>query len=114
MITYLNQRSVYAHREPFACDRIDVLIVDRTTEGGHTLKSVGEPLVMRPLTDKDYGVAKPPTFSLPPDAAQQLMDALWHCGLQPTEGSGSAGAMAATERHLADLQKLVFKTKKIP
>lgn len=41
--------------------------------------------------------------------AQMLMDELWNCGIRPTEGSGSAGSLAATERHLADLQKLVFK-----
>lgn len=33
-------------------------------------------------------------------AAQNLMDSLWNCGLRPTEGKGSAGALAATERHL--------------
>jgi hypothetical protein len=36
--------------------------------------------------------------------AQQLMDELWQCGLRPTEGSGSAGSLAATERHLKDMQ----------
>jgi hypothetical protein len=45
-------------------------------------------------------------------AAQTLMDDLWSSGLRPTEGSGSAGALAATERHLADMQKLVFKNQK--
>lgn len=44
--------------------------------------------------------------------AQALMDDLWSSGLRPTEGSGSAGALAATERHLADMQKLVFKNIK--
>lgn len=39
--------------------------------------------------------------------AQSLMDQLWNCGLRPTEGSGSAGALAATERHLKDLQLLL-------
>ena len=32
--------------------------------------------------------------------AQSLMDQLWSCGLRPSEGSGSAGALAATQRHL--------------
>jgi hypothetical protein len=39
---------------------------------------------------------------------QELMDALWRCGLRPTEGVGSVGALAATERHLKDMQRLVF------
>lgn len=41
--------------------------------------------------------------------AQQLMDELWRAGLRPSEGSGSAGALAATERHLKDMQRLVFE-----
>lgn len=40
---------------------------------------------------------------------QQLMDEIWAAGIRPTEGSGSAGSLAATERHLADMRALVFK-----
>ena len=40
--------------------------------------------------------------------AQQLMDELWQCGLRPTEGSGSAGSLAATERHLKDMQTIAL------
>lgn len=42
-------------------------------------------------------------------AAQDLIDQLWQAGLRPTEGSGSAGSLAATERHLEDMRTLVFK-----
>ena len=49
-----------------------------------------------------------PTVSLQRDAAQQLMDELWRIGVRPTEGSGSAGAMAAVERHLADVRAIAF------
>ncbi|HJV52833.1 MAG TPA: hypothetical protein VJ652_15300 [Noviherbaspirillum sp.] len=51
-----------------------------------------------------------PFLLLKRDCAQQLMDELWGCGLRPSEGSGSAGALAATERHLEDMRSLVFKT----
>lgn len=44
-------------------------------------------------------------------AAQELMDQLWTAGLRPSEGKGSAGSLAATERHLEDMRALVFKTK---
>ena len=44
--------------------------------------------------------------------AQVLMDDLWHCGIRPTEGSGSAGSLKATEYHLEDMRKLVFKEEK--
>lgn len=40
-------------------------------------------------------------------SAQQLMDELWHCGLRPSEGQGSAGQLAATQAHLKDMQGIV-------
>lgn len=43
------------------------------------------------------------------DEAQGLMDSLWECGLRPTEGAGSAGALAATQKHLEDMRRLVFE-----
>lgn len=60
------------------------------------------------LETKDEGSRKPKAFSLNTLEAQALMDRLWSAGLRPSEGSGSAGALAATERHLADMRKLVF------
>lgn len=42
------------------------------------------------------------------EQAQVLMDELWNCGVRPTEGAGSAGAMAAKEAHLQDMRTLVF------
>ncbi len=37
------------------------------------------------------------------------MDDLWAAGLRPTEGTGSAGALRAVERHLEDMRRLVFE-----
>lgn len=45
-------------------------------------------------------------------AAQKLIDDLWNCGLRPGEGSGSAGALKATQGHLEDMRKLVFEKGK--
>jgi hypothetical protein len=50
-----------------------------------------------------------PTLQLDQTRAQRLMDELWHCGLRPSEGTGSAGALAATQAHLKDMQTLTFK-----
>lgn len=47
------------------------------------------------------------SFEMTNDRAQELMDDLWHAGLRPTEGFGSAGAIRAVERHLDDYRKLV-------
>ena len=45
--------------------------------------------------------------------AQKLMDDLWDCGLRPSEGSGSAGAMLATQKHLEDMKTIAFHSLKI-
>jgi hypothetical protein len=50
-----------------------------------------------------------PTLRIGETAAQSLMDQLWTCGIRPTEGHGSAGALSATQRHLEDMRQLVFK-----
>jgi hypothetical protein len=49
-----------------------------------------------------------PTFRMATNEAQMLMDELWNCGLRPTEGTGSAGSLAATQKHLEDMRTLVF------
>lgn len=58
------------------------------------------------------GECAPPAISLTMKQAQQLMDELWSCGIRPTEGSGSAGSLAATERHLKDMQTIAFSALK--
>ena len=72
-------------------------------------------------SDKDFYTAQPVVFeeaeegniiepfaTLSIQSAQQLMDELWNCGLRPTEGTGSAGSLKATEAHLEDMRTLVF------
>jgi hypothetical protein len=66
-------------------------------------------LMMTHYEKEDMGKEIFPTFSLEPEDAQALMDDLWNCGLRPSEGTGSAGALAATQKHLEDMRKLVFK-----
>jgi hypothetical protein len=66
---------------------------------------------VEPLTIKvpeEESLSQPPTFELENQEAQSLMDQLWHCGLRPSEGTGSAGALKATQEHLADMRKLAF------
>lgn len=62
-------------------------------------------LNFKPLPD---GEVPPESFELRNEDAQELMDELWSAGLRPTEGSGSAGALSATQRHLEDMRTLVF------
>ncbi len=81
-------------------------------QGMRPERALGQPVTFAVNTDP--GARSEPTFRLNPEAAQQLMDALWDCGIRPTEGKGSAGQMAATERHLKDMRAFVFNSLKIP
>ena len=60
-------------------------------------EEIGEGLVAEPVLQISYG------------DAQRMIDSLWGAGLRPTEGAGSAGSLAATEKHLADMRKIAFK-----
>ena len=55
------------------------------------------------------GVMINPDFTLSPNDAQQLIDDLWQAGLRPTEGTGSAGSLSATQNHLKDMRKISGK-----
>lgn len=54
-----------------------------------------------------------PLTTLELNEAQELMDELWNCGIRPTDGAGSAGAMQRAENHIKDLQKITYKLLKI-
>lgn len=75
----------------------------RVTDGR---QYVAEPLSM---SFAEAGSMVDPACRLDQTSAQELMDDLWRCGLRPSEGSGSAGQLSATERHLSDMRRLVFK-----
>lgn len=58
---------------------------------------------------KEDAVKLDPSFTLGDSAAQLLMDDLWQAGFRPSEGTGSAGALAATQKHLEDMRTVAFK-----
>jgi hypothetical protein len=86
-----------ARREDWS-EGISIYMRQRTVGHG---ASVAAPITMIRL---EPGSVAEPMLRLGIQQAQQLMDELWQCGLRPTEGSGSAGSLAATERHLKDMQ----------
>lgn len=96
---------VRARREAFWGNGIAVLVFQKV--GGGKI-AIGQPVEMK-VEEINLSAERAPTLSLAPDEAQQLMDELWHCGLRPSEGTGSAGALAAVQAHLADTRKLVAK-----
>ena len=69
---------------------------------------IAKPLAFETIEDGMF-YAGAPAVVLSDSQAQLLMDELWNCGVRPSEGSGSAGSLAATERHLGDMQKIAFK-----
>lgn len=83
-------------------DGIEVAVFQRLDFGA----MVAQPLIMREL--KQGELVGDPTMRLTSKEAQMLVDELWHCGIRPSEGAGSAGSLAATEKHLADMQKIAL------
>ena len=68
--------------------------------------AVAEPVTIVDRPDQTSYIE--PAIRLDDTAAQMLMDQLWKCGLRPSEGSGSAGALAATQKHLEDMRQITF------
>jgi len=91
-----------ARREQWNCG-ISLYARQVTREGEHFM---AQPLVMAP---HERFTQATPFAMVDIEQAQQLMDELWQCGLRPSEGTGSAGSLRATERHLEDMRKLVAR-----
>jgi len=88
--------------------QFNVLLLQRERMKGRDDRlSVVRPLEVEELAP-DRVTELSPTFQLTQAEGQQLADELWRVGFRPTEGAGSAGQMAATERHLEDMRRLVF------
>lgn len=66
------------------------------------------------MTTHNEGSAIPDDayINIDDDTAQTLMDDLWMNGFRPSEGSGSAGSLKATQYHLEDMRTLVFSKEK--
>jgi hypothetical protein len=92
---------IQARRTPWG-NEIELMLWDAASDGRY----VGR--VQYTKID-DGALIGAPSVVLVNTRAQQLMDELWQCGLRPSEGTGSAGSLAATERHLNDMRRLVFE-----
>jgi hypothetical protein len=92
---------VRAQREPWR-DGVELMALVRDDLG----TSVAKPLTLERIEEGTY--VSEPTMRLTNQAAQMLMDELWRCGLRPSEGAGSAGSLAATERHLKDVRAVAM------
>lgn len=87
----------------FYRNRLAIVVVQNRADGR---RFVARPLVMHEIDESSEIIE--PTMELTTEEGQLLMDELWRCGLRPSEGTGSAGSLAATERHLKDMQTIAM------
>lgn len=100
------QLRFFAVRDELWGDTIELRICVKTDAG--EIVGVAQPVQFVARNPEDDGQRSQPCMVMGRDSAQRLMDELWNVGLRPTEGTGSAGSLAATERHLNDMRALVF------
>lgn len=96
----------HCRRELFGNDTINLWMWTHEPETGR--RFVAQSINLRTRDDASAAEWQPPLLTLATPDAQRLMDELWNVGIRPSEGVGSAGQLAATERHLADMRELVF------
>lgn len=102
----MGKLEVYPTRE-FAWDGFAFYLYERD-EYGITAHAVNVAMQQIPRDSSVIQAPHEPTFRLRIEQAQRLMDELWNCGLRPSEGTGSAGALAATQKHLNDMRQIAF------
>jgi len=100
-----NNLRMFFERPKWETHFVDVLI--------RTEDAVAEPLKMSTMKDKPTNECLVSTCRIGNNAAQEIMDQLWQIGFRPSEGTGSASALAATQKHLDDMRKLVFNDKEV-
>lgn len=54
--------------------------------------------------DVGNGTAQTPLINIQRDQLVELMDALWQCGIRPSNGEGDLGRVGAMMEHLTDLR----------
>jgi hypothetical protein len=101
---------ISVQREPWS-DGVAVYIKAKTSPEGEPIRAFALPLQFKTVAPGAFGMQPEPCMHLSLDSAQRLIDELWGAGLRPTEGTGSAGSLAATQRHLEDMRTLVFQPK---
>lgn len=97
------KKRIFGEYRPFN-NAIDIYITQESN------KMIAQPVEFK---ENPVGEVSQPTVSIEMEEAQVLMDELWRCGIRPSEGTGSAGALKAVENHLEDMRTLVFKSETI-
>ncbi len=104
-------KKFYLQKEDYFGRDIRVFYREQHGNSGH---AYAQSVTMKYIADEDaQGQIMPAMMTITPECAQNLMDSLWDLGFRPSEGTGSAGAMAATQKHLEDMRKLVFSPSSV-
>lgn len=80
----------------------DTIEIDVWEQDGHALRA-GH-VEWKPVQPGDVRTS---AFALRVEQAQALMDSLWECGLRPSQGAGSAGALQAVQDDLKHTRGLL-------
>ena len=99
------RREFFARRE-FFTDGISLFLRERPGDGSTLFAAPAQMVVVS--AEQYVSGPREPFVCITYDEAQRLVDELWQCGVRPSEGTGSSGSLAATERHLADMRKVAF------
>lgn len=60
-----------------------------------------------------YATDANPICKMSQKNSQSLFDDLWNMGMRPSDGDASIGQLAAVQRHLSDMRKLVSNKLKV-
>ncbi len=90
-------------------DTAEVYMHGRSPDGRRAIPARAQLEQLAP-DDPRLDMHMEPFIRLKHDDLQRLMDALWHAGIRPSEGQGSAGQLAAVQAHLKDMQDITQKT----
>lgn len=105
----MNKQTIFRIQRPGVfSNEFEVKIGVRVQSDTGVTIAIAKPLVVETININVPTDHIPPTFSMSPEDAQALMDELWHVGIRPSEGSGSAGQMADVLNHLNDMRHIAF------
>lgn len=96
-----------AHLSP-CFDQLDILAIEGSGEDLRCIKTVEAVKI-------GCGYSLDPIARIDQEAAQELMDSLWQCGIRPSEKTAGPekGELVSVREHLDDMRRLVFASMKM-
>lgn len=96
---------VYAENRNYG-RRVALTLLGHERRDGLDPTHIVAPVQFVPI--EDPGAIYESTVEIDSRDAQQLMDALWSCGIRPTARFASDDALPALRAHLADMQRIAM------